>query len=414
MNAVSAGTPAPAQAVSPQELIARAEALEPLLREEQDSAEERGYYSEKVHEEFVAAGFYDLLTPKKYGGLEVDLTTFAKIMIAIGRGDPASAWCLALGAGHAYTLAAYWPEQAQEEIFNNPMGYYRSPHRFTPMGTATPVEGGYIINGRWDYCSGIQYASHFKAGARVVNEDGSEEEVVIVLPHGTYEIQDDWGGDATLGMRASGSNSVIVKDQFTPAHHVVPMDWRPGKREEAAPGAALHNNPMYRGRIRLFYMLELTTPVVGAAKAAVDEFERIISTKLTLSQPRIPRYQDQNFQRDFGWAMNLADSAERLLIGATQEWTERSLAWQEGEEFSHEDEERLRLVATRAGFLACEAVELAWQAASTSSGKRGERMQRYFRDVSMYRQHNGTQFLNAATQLSRMHFGLPANHGSGG
>lgn len=406
----AAGT---ATAVTPSQLIERARALVPLVRAEQDASEANGFYSAELNQKFQEADLYRLLTPKRYGGLEVDLPTFVEILVEIGRGDPGTAWNLGLGAGHALTLAAFWPEQAQDEIFVNPLGYFRSPHRFTAFGTATPVDGGYRINGKWDYCSGIRYASHFKGGARLVRPDGTEEEVVIVVPAGQFTIVEDWGGDSVLGMRASGSNSVVIEDAVIPEHWVVPMDWRPGKRTEIAPGARLHNNPMYNGRIRLFYMLELACPVVGAAQAAVDEFEEIITTKMTLSQPRVLRYQDPNFQRDFGRVMVLADAAKSLLIRAAEEFMEASRRWvEDGVYLTPETDERLRQVAMHAGFIACEAVELAWSTASTSASKRGQRMQRYFRDVAMFRQHNGTQYLHAATQLARLHFDLPTQHGS--
>ena len=40
------------------------------------------------------------------------------------------------------------------------------PQRPPARGTATPVECGYIVDGVWEYCSGIPYASHFIGGAR--------------------------------------------------------------------------------------------------------------------------------------------------------------------------------------------------------------------------------------------------------
>ncbi|HEY2590664.1 MAG TPA: hypothetical protein VGI35_03650, partial [Steroidobacteraceae bacterium] len=40
---------------------------------------------------------------------------------------------------------------------------------------------------------------------------------------------------------------------------------------------------------------------------------------------------------------------------------------------------------------ACEAVEMLFKAAGASVSKRGERLQRYFRDVQMYRVHIQSQ-----------------------
>lgn len=397
------------ESVTPQLLVERAKAMRPMLRAQQAEAEALGHYGPEVHRAFLEAGFYDLLTPKRFGGLEFGLPTFAEVISEIGRGDPSAAWCLGLGIGHTLTLASYWPEQAQEEIFNNPLGYFRSNHRFVPMGTARPVAGGYIVNGTWDYCSGIQYASHFKATARVEAEGQPPRQVVVVIPAGQYTVLDDWGGDRILGMRASGSNSVKVEDVFVPEHWVVTMDWRPGDRaddEGPAQGVEIHGNPMYNGRIRLHYMLELTAPVVGAALAALDEFETILLTKTTITSPKVRRAEDPNSQRDFGLVTGLSDSARGLMLWAAQQYMEYSQEWADGDPFTIEKDIRLRTVMMQAGFTACEAVEKAFATASTSSAKRGQPMERYFRDVAMYRGHNGTQYLNAAPSVAKAHFGL--------
>ncbi len=50
--------------LTPQELIARAAALKPLLREQQAENDERGFYSQELHEAFLNAGLYRTLQPR--------------------------------------------------------------------------------------------------------------------------------------------------------------------------------------------------------------------------------------------------------------------------------------------------------------------------------------------------------------
>jgi 3-hydroxy-9,10-secoandrosta-1,3,5(10)-triene-9,17-dione monooxygenase len=52
-------------------------------------------------------------------------------------------------------------------------------------------------------------------------------------------------------------------------------------------------------------------------------------------------------------------------------------------------------------------VEVIWAAAGSSAAKRGQRLQRSYRDVSMYHGHIAAQYLNTAGELARVHFGLP-------
>src|SRR2546423_12998706 len=76
-----------------QEIIARAAALRPMLRDQQDESERRGGYSEEIHREFLKAGFYRMVQPRRFGGYEFDLPTFWRALGNLSEGDPRSGWC---------------------------------------------------------------------------------------------------------------------------------------------------------------------------------------------------------------------------------------------------------------------------------------------------------------------------------
>ena len=71
--------------LTPAEVVARAHALRPLLVEQQAATEARTYYSREMHEEFLRAGFYRMLVPRRFGGYEFDLPTFMRVIIEIAR-----------------------------------------------------------------------------------------------------------------------------------------------------------------------------------------------------------------------------------------------------------------------------------------------------------------------------------------
>jgi 3-hydroxy-9,10-secoandrosta-1,3,5(10)-triene-9,17-dione monooxygenase len=397
-------------AVTPAILVSRAQSLREHLLGEQEAAEALGHYSAQIHAEFLEAGFYHILTPSKYGGFEFDVPAYVKVMMELGRGDPSTAWCLALGSGHNLTLAAFWDEQAQDEIIQNPAGYFSAPHSAMPTGTALPVDGGYIVSGRWDYCSGIPHATHFKGTARVAGNGERPAARVVVLPAGEFEILDNWGNGSALGMQGSGSNSVVVQDVFVPRHRTVPFDWLDPVNVPHAPGTSLHANPMYQARISGYYHMEIVSSVVGAARAAQDEYERLLMTRKTSRPPVIPRFQDDDFQRDFGLVMAYADAAEALLMRAAGLYMHYcDEAARDVQPFTYEMDMRLWALVQQAGRLASESVEHAWRTAGSSAGKRGERLQRYYRDVSMYRQHIAAQPVTLARYLTRNHFGIPSS-----
>jgi 3-hydroxy-9,10-secoandrosta-1,3,5(10)-triene-9,17-dione monooxygenase len=402
---------APEPGLTPAEMVARAVALRPLLRAQQDENDARGTYSEELHQAFLKAGFYRITQPRLFGGYEFDLTTFYRVMLEISRGHPGVGWCLALAASHAFEIASLWPEQAQFELFGQD-GHFIAPHRAPPLGTLTPVDGGYIVNGTWDYCSGIPYATHCIVGGAIKREGAAPQVGHAVVPRGQYTVLDDWGGDRVLGMCASGSNSVRIENVFVPTHHVgflsPGLGSSPENMEAGTPGTRLHGNPMYLGRLAGPFHATLVVPVVGAARAALDEFEEIITTRKTLSMPQIPRFEHFDFQRPFGQALTLTDAAEAVMIKGCEMYADYCRRWAEhGTPITLEENMRLWGMIQHAGRMACEAVELLFHTAGSAVARKGNRMQRYFNDVAMYRGHSSSQQLNFASGLARLHFGQP-------
>jgi alkylation response protein AidB-like acyl-CoA dehydrogenase len=401
--------PVPEPNLTPTEVIARAVALREELRAQQDEADERGTYSPAMHETFTAAGFYRITQPRMFGGYEFDLGTFYRVMLEIARGHPGVGWCLALGASHAFEVASHWSEQAQVELFGD--GHFIAPHRAPPLGTLTPVDGGYRLSGQWDYCSGIPYATHFIGGALIRRPGQPPVHGHAVVAKGSYTILDDWGGDKVLGMRASGSNSVRVEDVFVPEHHVgylAPgLASTPESMADGTPGTRLHGNPMYLGRLMGPYHATLVSVITGAAWAAIDEYERFIRSAKVYMQPDLLRADHQDSVRPLGLAMAKADAAEAVLLGAMHRYMELCARWaRDRTPITIEDNFRLWAMVQQGGRLASDVVEKLLHAAGASQTKKGSRLWRYFCDVQMYRTHSsvGEEF---PTYAARAHLGRP-------
>ncbi len=239
--------------------------------------------------------------------------------------------------------------------------------------------------------------------------------MIFVIPRAQLTVLPDWGGDATLGMRASGSNSVKIDKVFVPEHLVIPAKpalWSNEPMDEGTHGTRLHRNPMYLGRFIGPYHMSLVMPVLGAARAALDEFEDNVVTRPTYHPPIMPRREHIDTQRPFGYALMLTDSAEALLMTAAETYMQYCRRWADtGQPISLEDNVRLYGMVLTAGRLASEAVEHLFHNASSAASKRGQRLERYFRDVAMYRQHMSAQYLNIASGIGRVHLGLPFGWG---
>lgn len=401
--------PAPAE-VTPERLLAEARELIPLLREEQAATEERGHYSPAMHARFQQAGFSRILQPRRYGGYELDLTTFVRVMVAIATGCPSTGWCLGLTSSHAYIIASRFSDPAQAAIFGAD-GDFRCPHSVAPGGSAERVPPGWRVSGRWRYCSGIPYATHFMGTAMVRDGDGPPRPHAVVVPREQITVLDDWHGDEVLGMRGSGSNTVVIDGATIPEGFAIPFDWDRG----VGPGIEIHGNPMYAGLRHAFYHATLVVPIVGAAKAALDEYETLLRTRMTTLPPfgetaPVERWRSADHQRDLGLAMGLVDSAEELLYAAAERFMRRTREL--GQAYTLEEDARIYAVLQHAGDLAARAVEHMFHTGGSSAARRGERLERYFRDVAMYRGHLSAQRLDLAGDFGRLHLAVegPGGH----
>lgn len=409
-DAIAPRTPQ-AGAATPEELIARAAGLRELIRSQQDEAETLGRYNQEVHEALVKAGLYDVLTPRVYGGYEYDVATFVKIVVELGRADPGSSWCYALGHGHALTTAASWTKEAQDDVFNHGYGYFRASHSLAPGGTAKKVDGGYLVNGKSAYQSGVPYSSHatlnlILEGSEGKGPGGMPTFLQTLVPAEDFTICDNWGGDHVLGMRASGSNSVEVKDVVVPECYAVELPWLTETERTTSIGAEQHDNSLYLGVGQTFLQCELVACIVGAAYAALDEYEELARTRNAPLPPRGPRIEDAGFQRDFGQCKMKADGAKAMLVWAVEEYGRRcENAFRNGVPFTRKMDIELYGILVQAGELATQAVEQLYISAGTSATvTKGAKMGRYLRDVQTYRTHPSSQYGQLGQRIGAVNF----------
>ena len=198
--------------MSPDELVARAAAMRDTLRARQAECESLGRLPDATNDEYIQAGFFRVLQPRRFGGYELGLEAFLRIAIELSRGCPSSGWVYALTAGHAHTVTM-WPEQGQVDLFGD--GDFRCPLSNLPA-QAVAVDGGFRVDGWWDYGSGCDTATHFIGGVGVVDAPGGEivDTRWAAFPRDAYRIVDNWD---TLGMRGTGIEILQTRHQYGPA-----------------------------------------------------------------------------------------------------------------------------------------------------------------------------------------------------
>jgi 3-hydroxy-9,10-secoandrosta-1,3,5(10)-triene-9,17-dione monooxygenase len=381
---------------TPAKMLARARALRPMLRAAQADCEAMGQVVPKVAHGLIEGGFFRMVQPRRFGGFEFDVPSFFRVVMEVARGCAETGWVVSLVGGHPM-LVARFSEQAQLEVFGTD-GDFRCPGALTPMGTATPVDGGYRITHAWVSASGCDLGTHFMGLARI-DREGAPELIQMLIEMSDCRIVDDWH---VMGMRGTGSKRVEVNNVFVPHHRTLAVA---GMERGAEPleGQRVHANPLYWGPVGPFLISEAVAVAVGAARGALDIFEDILRSKKSPLPPHLERCHDPLAQQQYGTALALVSTAEAALLRVGEEYMECAAAEKEGDDgFDAASVLRLTLVLQRCVQMAWDAIDLVYRAAGTSaSAKAGQPIGRFMRNVAVLRTHPVLQFEQTAVNAAR-------------
>ncbi len=137
------------------ELIARAKALAPKLRERAVKAERDRNIPKESVEDYIGAGLIHTLQPKRWGGYEHDHEVMFDIAVELGKSTcGSSAWCLEL-SGRPRLRS--WRISRRRRSTTSGAATRRAciATSAAPTGKVTVAPGGYRLNGRWSWCSGL-------------------------------------------------------------------------------------------------------------------------------------------------------------------------------------------------------------------------------------------------------------------
>ncbi len=381
---------------SAQWLIAEATEIAKQLRNEQDESDTRGCYSDAIHRRLLDGGFYRILQPRMFGGFGTDCETYIRVIMELSRGHPGSGWCYTLASSHALVLGSHFSEEVQRELFG-PEGDFRAAYAAGPAGLPTfeRTDGGYVVSGLWPFASGIPVSNHFLGGAVIADASNRPSAVAFVVPRESVTVLPDWGGESAMGMQASGSNSVRLTKVFVPDRHIIPSPIVRLSTEslpDGTPGTRLHQEGLFLGLIFSWFSCEFGAILTGAARAACEEYERQLRTKPSFADPTRLRMHEPELQRLLGEAICRADAAEALTLAATRLYVEQCDRWMRTRAaITPDDTTKVWGTAREGCRAACEAVEMLFHTVGASVARRGDRLQRYFRDVQMYRIHIQSQ-----------------------
>jgi 3-hydroxy-9,10-secoandrosta-1,3,5(10)-triene-9,17-dione monooxygenase len=173
---------------TPEELIARAAAMIPEIRELAEETERNRTISPKIIGRIRDAELLRTCRPRKFGGFEYDAAVAFEIALAVSGACASTGWVVngALSNGISF---GHFPIDAQRELWGGGADTF-SCACFAPTGTAVPTHGGYVLSGKWSFASGCDHSNWIKLGA-LITEPGAEpphDGAFFLLPIGDVEI----------------------------------------------------------------------------------------------------------------------------------------------------------------------------------------------------------------------------------
>ena len=381
-----------------QELVERIRDLVPMLEAHAAQAKQERKPVDEVMKAIEATGCYKYFVPKRYGGYEFSLETFMDIGMLLGEGCLSTGWVTTFCMEHNWLLGLY-NQQAQDDIFGK-QSYIIAPGALAPKGTATPVDGGYRIKGRWEWGTGVMHADWVMVGALTPTDDPDKPDLCMYLiPRDQVNVIDTWH---VAGMVGTGSNDIEVNDVVVPGHFKQSIA---GMRDGNSAGAEFHDTPTYRMPMMPVLGLTAAAPAVGAARKSVALF------KQRLTERNVYGTVDKQSQRAMGQArlahaQVAAENAETLLKSIARRVTE----WGEsGERCEAEERAHLRLQIATVVRQARDVVRDVVEASGAHAHFLDSPLQRSLRDLHTLSCHTVFDMDVGAELYGRLMLGLPPN-----
>jgi 3-hydroxy-9,10-secoandrosta-1,3,5(10)-triene-9,17-dione monooxygenase len=373
------------------EMMRRVAAISPSLAKNAracDAARELTPESMRI---MIDAGMFRIPQPARVGGYELSLRTLADAVTAISHACPSSGWVLMVMGAHHWCLGSF-PEAAQDEVFGDGRDGLIAG-TLSWQGTAAEADGGYRVNGRWQFCSGVDRSNWVLLGCADPKTRGPG--VHLVVPTKEIEVDDTWH---VMGLQGTGSKDVVANNIFVPAHRAI--DTRIlflGK----SPHASKHPSNLYRISAEAMLSVSVSTAILGSAKFALNKFvERTKQRKVILTGASKSEHTPTQVRlAESGAEIQCADLLLHDALGAF----DRVMAT--GEEFSNELRVRSKWQAAYSAELCRRAVARLFSGSGAHAVYAPSDLQVAFRNINVGAQHASIDFDSSAEMFGRLKLG---------
>ena len=326
----------------------------------------RGRLVDRSVEALRSHGLWKMRLCKELGGLELPIVAQIEILAALAAEDASAAWCTMVANNGVAVLGATMPATTIDRVFAD--GVPACSIVATPGGSATPVEGGYRLNGTWRLASAIHHASWVHVMA-LVERDPSRP-LTVAIPVADVELLDTWN---VVGLAGTGSNDFRLTDYFLPVEL-----------------AGCEENPYGQLRGQRRYDLvdvehlesyEHLAFAIGIGRRALREL------RLVLAQPPAGRHMGDRelVQEQFGRSVLRLQAVEALAYSLYARIDAAALG--EAQSWSTGERHLPRVLAAQASELALECVQLAFRRSGLTALHKPNILEKLLRDMSVAAAH---------------------------
>jgi indole-3-acetate monooxygenase len=165
-----------------------------------DAPEGASFDGEAI-DRIAAAGLLHVSVPKAVGGAELPVLEALEVWAALARADASIGWvAFAMDTALAY-FGAYLPDEGVADLFAD--GLPRVAGQFAPNGTAVTDGDDWVVDGSYQFGSGIELAELAGCGFLATPSGGGDPTYLFgCLPVEAAELRGNW---EVLGLRGTRS-----------------------------------------------------------------------------------------------------------------------------------------------------------------------------------------------------------------
>jgi 3-hydroxy-9,10-secoandrosta-1,3,5(10)-triene-9,17-dione monooxygenase len=377
-------------------VLAAVSDLLPVLRDRAQEAEDARQVPAESVKALELAGFFRLLQPARFGGLEAGPVTFLAAVRQIASACGSTGWVAGVVGVHPWQLALF-PPAAQDEVWGTDPAT-RMSSSYAPTGKAEPADGGHRLTGRWSFSSGCAHATWVLLGAIVTGDGGQPVDFrTFLLPASDYRVDDVWD---TVGLRGTGSNDIVVDGAFVPGHRSLSFT---DVTRCACPGQEVNPAPLYRLPYGSVFSYAITASIIGMATGAYDAHVAYQRGRVRAAYAGQKAAEDAFAQVRVAQAAADLDGAWLALEHNMAELGEHARA---GEKIPIPLRLRVRRDQVRGTGQAIAAADLLFENSGGRALKSGTPIQRFWRDAHAGRVHAINDPERALSMFGRGEFGL--------